>query len=371
MHKKIYELNYTMDDLQDSDIVVRHANLKSKCWVVRPGSRYRFINNFLEMGCIAMAHLDDSSPDEDVFEVLRDAKGEDVFTVCDAIEPNLTINVRGQVLSFLKEMAVGDVVFTLSGSNIYPGIISGDPYVASQAFSDSERFIVRRSVTWGDPIERSKIPVTLAKSFHAYQAIFSLGDNSKEIHHWLSAFFVSEGTYYSSLRVNQAGDLSHHSLKNLSEVMDRLQVLSLMIGDKEGFDLSNDLVTLETLLDVMKRFDRESLLVLTSQQVMMSPGDIWYGFKSNSLRSGVAFLVGLALLFNQTIAFADPELERIKEDVTPVIAQNLPAVKDNVDLEAVKQALWVKPAGQNRSFVDQEPSPELFPQDGTPRYSSR
>ncbi|WP_460143239.1 hypothetical protein [Pseudomonas sp. S3_B08] len=360
-----------MDELQDSNIIVRHANLKSKCWVVRPGARYKFINNFLELGCIAMAHLDDVSPDEEVFEELREAEGEAIFTICNELAPNLTINVRGQVLSFIKEMAVGDVVFTLSGANIYPGVITSTPYVANEAFSGSERFIVRRTVTWGDPIERSKIPITLAKSFHAYQAVFSLGDNSKEIHHWLSAFFVSDGTYYSSLRVNQAGDLSHHSLKNLSEVMDRLQVLSLMIGSEETSFLGEGPVSLETLLGFMKLFDEKSLLVLTSQQVVMSPGDLWYGFKSNSIRSGVAFLVGLAMLFNQTIAFADENLEKVKNDVTPIVMQNLSAVKDNVDLDAVKKTLWVKPAGQNRSFVDQEPSSELFPEDGAPRYSTR
>lgn len=364
-------LNAAMDDLQDSNIIVRSANLKSKCWVVRPGARYRFINNFLELGCVAMAHLDNSSPEEEIFKDLRNAEGEEVFTLCNKLEPGLTINVRGQVLSFIREMAVGDVVFTLSGAYIYPGIITSDPYVANEAFSGTERFIVRRSVTWGDPIERSKIPVTLAKSFHAYQAVFSLGDNSKEIHHWLSAFFVSEGTYYSSLRVNQAGDLSHHSLKNLSEVMDRLQVLSLMIGGEGASNLKDGPVSLDTLLEFMRRFDQESLLVLTSQQVVMSPGDLWYGFKANSIRSGVAFLVGLAMLFNQTIAFADEELESIKRDVTPIVMQNLPAVKDNVDLEGVKKSLWVKPAGQNRSFVDQEPSQELFPEDGAPRYSTR
>ncbi len=318
-----------------------------------------------------MAHLDDSNPDESDFSELRHAEGEAVFTLCSKIEPSLTINVRGQVLSFIREMNVGDVVFTLSGGNIYPGLISSDAYVAFDSFSSSERFIVRRSVTWGDPIERNKIPVTLAKSFHAYQAIFSLGDNSKEIHHWLSAFFISENTYYSSLRVNQAGDLSHHSLKNLSEVMDRLQVLSLMIGLENSVIPDRDPVELKTLLQWMQYFDEKSLLVLTSQQVVMSPGDLWYGFKSNSQRSGVAFLVGLAMLFNQTIAFADEDMEQIRNDISPIIERNLPAIKDQVDLEAVKRKLWVKPAGQNRSFVDQEPSQELFPEDGVPRYSTR
>lgn len=362
-----------MEDFASAGLLVRHTNLKSKCWVVRPGSRYRFINDFLGRGCIAMAHLDDAYLDSAEIENLRSAEGEAVYSFCNELPTKLTINTRGQVLAFIREMEVGDVVFTLSGTNVYPGIITGNPYAINDNFSEAERFSIRRNVSWGDPIDRGHIPVTLTKSFHAYQAVFSLGEKSKEIHHWLNAFFVSNETYYSSLRVNQPGDLSHHSLKNLSEIMDRLQVLSLMVGD-DKIDGSTH-VDLNLLLEQMRVFGDEGRLVLTSQQAVMSPGDLWYGFKTSSRRAGVAFLLGAAMLFNQQIAFADSELEAIRQEIAPIMQEHIVTLQKDVDLPAVQRSLLVKPASQNRSFVDHaadnlEESKQL-PKDGAPRYSTR
>jgi hypothetical protein len=362
-----------MEDFASAGLLVRHTNLKSKCWVVRPGSRYRFINEFLDLGCVAMAHLDDAYLDNSEIEKLRSAEGEVVYSFCNELPTKLTINTRGQVLAFIREMDIGDVVFTLSGANVYPGVITGHPYVASDNFSGAERFCIRRTVSWGDPIDRGHIPVTLTKSFHAYQAVFSLGEKSKEIHHWLNAFFVSNETYYSSLRVNQPGDLSHHSLKNLSEIMDRLQVLSLMIGDNE-IDGSTH-VDLKLLIEQMRVLGDEGRLVLTSQQAVMSPGDLWYGFRTGSRRAGVAFLLGAAMLFNQQIVFADSELETIRKEIAPIMQEHIATLQKDVDLPAVQRSLLVKPASQNRSFVDQAADKtsetKQLPKDGAPRYSTR
>lgn len=364
-----------MDDAYLTDIVVKQTNLKSKCWVVRPGARYRFIEPFLDDGFIAMAHLDGVHLEQEDLNYLKDSSGEDIYSACKQLDPSLTINARAQVIAFVSEMKVGDVVFTLSRDYIYPGIISSDASRVLLALSSDESFQVRREVTWGDRIEREKIPITLAKSFNAYQAVFSLGDNSKEIHHWLSSFFISDQTYFSSLRVNQEGSLSHHSLKNLSELMDRLQVLSIAIGqlDYGQFDLNiAEGLTLDQILSLMKEFDQQGLLQLTSQQVIASPGDLWYGIHTSSIRAGVAFLIGVALLFEQSIAFADPNLAKVCDEVKPLIEKNLHTVKKDVDLTAIKKTLWVGVSKQNKSFVEKErPPSDDFPLDGDPRYSTR
>lgn len=364
-----------MDDAYLNDIIVKHTNLKSKCWVVRPGARYRFIEPFLDEGFIAMGHLDGDYLEQEALDELRGASGEQIYTACEKLSTSLTINARAQVIAFVNDMKIGDVVFTLSRDYIYPGVISSDAFVTLLALSPDESFQVRREVTWGDRIERDKIPVTLAKSFNAYQAVFSLGENSKEIHHWLSSFFISENTYFSSLRVNQEGSLSHHSLKNLSELMDRLQVLSVAIGQNDQGQLNANIadgLTLDQMLKFMSEFDRKGLLLLTSQQVITSPGDLWYGLRTQSTRAGVAFLMGVALLFDQSIAFADPALSKICEEVKPLVEKNLKTVKQDVDLADVKKKLWVGVSKQNKSFVEKErPSSDDFPLDGDPRYSTR
>lgn len=364
-----------VDESSFQGLIVKSANMSSKCWVVRPGARYRFINQFIEDGFVATGHLDTAELTQFDLDALAGAEGDEIYSICGGLKSDLSINTRAQVISFVKEMEVGDVVFTLSGGYVYPGVIGSSAYVEHLPLSKAEIFQVRRKVVWGDKIDRDKIPVTLSKSFNAYQAVFSLGDNSKEIHHWLNSFFVSQGSYYTSLRVEQVGALSHHALKNLSEIMDRLQVLSVLIGQESKTDFRDgeyEPYTLEFLLASMEVFDEKGLLALNQQQLTMSPGDIWYELPSKCRRTGVAFLVGMALLFDQNIAFADPVLHKICEEVTPIVAQNMNAIKKDVNLESVKKNLWLKVSPQNKKFVQKAtPSAEEFPEDGDPRYSVR
>ncbi|MCQ3028549.1 hypothetical protein NLO74_21410 [Pseudomonas tremae] len=353
-------------------LIVKSANISSKCWVVRPGARYKFINQFVDDSFIAMGHLDAVELSQVDLDTLAAAEGEDVYSICSRLKSDLSINIRAQVVSFVSEMIEGDVVFTLSGGYIYPGVITSKVYIEELPLSKSETFQVRRKVVWGSRIDRNKIPVTLSKSFTAYQAIFSLGDNSKEIHHWLNSFFVSKDKFHTSLRVEQEGALSHHALKNLSEIMDRLQVLSLLIGREELPDLDEAQAgySLDFLLSSMEVFAAEGLLNLNQQQLTMSPGDIWYELPTKCVRTGVAFLVGMGMLFGQSIAFADPALHAVCEEVTPLVSQCMAELQKDVKLDDVKKSLWVRVPLQNKKFVEESPeSSDDFPEDGDPLYS--
>ncbi|WP_162884964.1 hypothetical protein [Pseudomonas syringae] len=359
---------------QDSvqGLLVKSANTSSKCWVVRPGARYRFISQFIEDSFIAMGHLDTVDLSQTDLDALGEAEGESVYSICSKLKSDLSINIRAQVVSFVNEMIEGDVVFTLSGGYIYPGVITSKAYLEKLPLSKSETFQVRRKVVWGSKIDRNNIPVTLSKSFTAYQAIFSLGDKSKEIHHWLNSFFVSKDKFHTSLRVEQEGALSHHALKNLSEIMDRLQVLSLLVGRQEPSDLGEGQTgySLDFLLSSMDAFAAEGLLNLNQQQLTMSPGDIWYELPTKCIRTGVAFLVGMGMLFGQSIAFADPALHAVCEEVTPLVSQCMAELQKDVNMDGIKKSLWVKVPTQNKKFVQESPEPsDDFPEDGDPLYS--
>lgn len=352
-------------------LLVKETDTKSKCWVVRPGSRYAYIRQFTEQDFIATAHLDSFDFSQDSLNKLKDSEGGSVYPACNEIAENLTINIRSQVLSFVNEMKVGDVVFTLSSEFVYPGVVMSDAEICDDNISSSDAFKVRRKVVWGERILRSAVPVTLSKSFNAYQAVFSLGDNSKEIHHWLSSFFISEDNYFSSLSVRQKGSLSHHALKNLSELMDRLQVFALMVSEGK---VDDKVLSLEQILAEMQEyaFDGRDLLALTSQQVLMSPGDIWYGFGTLSKKAGVTFLVGVALLFGQNICFADDELEAIRKDVSPLVEAHVGVLQEGTSLAHINKALWVDVSKQNKTFVSQADSDSrVFPEDGESRHSVR
>lgn len=361
-----------MQNFSSHGLTVKNIDLSSKCWVVRPGVRYRFINEFIEDGFIATAHLDDVELTQDDIDELRYAEGEHIYTLCTKFNPELSNNTRAQVISFIKEMSEGDVVFTLSGGFVYPGIVKSAPYLEMLPLSKDENFQVRRKVAWGDRIERDKIPVTLSKSFTAYQAVFSLGGNSKEIHHWLNSFFISDERFCASLRVEQRAALSHHALKNLSEIMDRVEVLSRLIGGEESFELFNTAAPYrsDVLKKAMAEFACQGILSLKQQQLTMSPGDIWYELPTRCKRTGVIFMVTMAMLFSQSVAFADPALAEISREVSPIVQRSLEEIKEGVDFQSVQRELWLNVPAQNEEFVKQDLNvSDDFPDDESSPYS--
>lgn len=160
----------------------------------------------------------------------------------------------------------------MTSNQIIPGVIKSEAYfnpttIRFQQNTD-ETFSIRRDVEWGSIIDRKDVPLTISRSFLAYQAVFSLGDYSTEVFHWLSSFFINEDGYYSSLRIQQKDSINHHALKTLSEVIDRIQVISLLAENSE----LNDDISLEYLQEQMEKLYEEGKLTLTAQQMLMSPG---------------------------------------------------------------------------------------------------
>lgn len=348
------------------------VNLSSKCWVVRPGSRYRFISEFIENEIIATGHLDNLQINELTFTepITQENKARSL----EGFDSIMGKNVKPQIENFVIDMQVGDVVFTLNSSHVIPGVIKSEPYYSGDSFSESEGFHVRRRVQWGEPILRKKIPITIQKSFNAYQAIFSLGDNSKEVFHWLSSFFIDGNDYYSSLRIEQPGALKHHTLKQLAELIDRIQVLSIMISryhSNEESNAENPLtVSYEALQSAMLQYSEEGLLDLTSQQILMSPGDLWLKFSSQSRHAGVAFLYLMLVTTTsvnsaQALEFTNESHTQELEEIVETINANRSVLGHGLDISSITRQLILKPAAQNSEFVDSNIiEQDDFPEDG-------
>ncbi|WP_147198383.1 hypothetical protein [Pantoea sp. CCBC3-3-1] len=352
-------------------ISVQQIDLTAKCWVVRPGVRYRFFSYFLENGVIATAHLDGLTPGN--IDFTTEISREEIFDRIDGLERIGSRNIHTQIENFISEMCIGDVVFTLSGDLVVPGVITSLPYFDRVRLSDDQDnngFHVRRHVTWGDPIRRRDVPLAIQKSFNAYQAVFSLGDRSDEVLHWLMSFFITDNTFCTSLRIEQHEAIKHHTLKQLSELVDRVQVISLLIGEDFDGEFSNDLVQSE-----MDRFYEDGLLTLTAQQMLMSPGDVWLQFRTTNRKAGIAFILIMAAIFNQNVSFASVDDNQIGREILPHIEGKAEIAKSGLNFERVAQSLELHVKRQNRNFARANPTSRErnsgidFPEDGDARHS--
>ncbi len=354
------------------DLIIDSVNVNSKCWVVRSGVRYRYVTQFYEGGFIATGHLDDFDLEPNLFD---QALGYgNISQHIPELDETITRNIKTQIENFVLDMSIGDVVFTMDSRYVIPGVVKSAPFISLDAISQNEQFCVRRTVEWGEPIPRNSIPITIQRSFSAYQAIFSLGENSKEIFHWLMAFFISEESYYGSLRVEQPRAIKHHTLKQLNELIDRIQVLSLLIGEHLDNDIQDDFIlTFEDIQAATERFSDTGELNLTVQQMLMSPGDLWLKFTSTSNIAGTAFLCAL-LSFSSpasSLTFVNGDYNDNIEQITQMINANRDVVYQGINVEAVKRQLILDAADQNTEFVVSEPTKhpdDDFPDDGDPRH---
>jgi len=338
-------------------IKVESVNINAKCWVVRPGVRYRYSSEFIDGGFVAMGHMDGIINQKDRgylnFNDLQELESK--YTEIS----KLTVNVTSQINSFIFDMNVGDVVFTMTPSLIIPGIIKSDAYYDPKTIKlqqkTSETFSIRRTVEWGTPIKRSEIPLKFIKSFNAYQAIFSLGDFSKEIYHWLSSFFISGDGFYSSLRIEQPDSINHHALKMLSEVIDRIQVLSLLLENISPDDKIN--IDLAMIQEHMERMSDEGLLNLTAQQMLMSPGDFWLGLKTGSKRSGVAFILLMAMIVSDSnVSFAGTSYQSEEVIARELVTKHGAVVMEGINMAKIKKQLELGVGKQNKKFVEANPN---------------
>ncbi|MDP9768086.1 UNVERIFIED_ORG: hypothetical protein J2S99_001452 [Atlantibacter hermannii] len=355
-------------------LLIDNINFSSKIWVVRPGIRYLYTGKFIDNSYIAIGHLDEYGVVEDL--LLSGIDYENIDKVIPEYNKIDSRNVKTQIETFLIEMKVGDVVFTLDSKHVIPGVIKTKPFLSNEPISDLDHFILRRTVEWGEPILRKNIPVTIQRSFTGYQTVFSLSEHSEELFHWLMSFFISGDNYFGSLRIEQHHALKHHTLKQLSELIDRIQVISILIAEKYEADPSiekiNTKITFEELQRAMERYSDEGRLDLTVKQITMSPGDLWLQFKSPSRIAGTVFLYLLLTTMGRTeeFKFTDATYANELQKVHHIVENNREILTEDIDLSKVKRQLILRVSEQNVEFVESSPTSnngDGFPNDGAPK----
>lgn len=357
-----------------ADLLIDSINFESNIWVVRPGVGYRYTVSFIDGSFIAIGHLDEFDISQETFS--EEISYENIGDKIEEYNSIQTRNVKSQIDNFIINMKVGDVVFTLDKRFVIPGVIRSNVFYSNDSISNEEQFHVRRTVEWGEPILKSSIPVTIQRSFTAYQTVFSLNEHSQELYHWLMSFFISGDNYFGSLRIEQPNALKHHTLKQLSELIDRIQVLSILIAKTyeddptivdRGFD-----ITFDQLQNAMATYSDEGLLALTVQQITMSPGDVWLKFTSSSKIAGSVFLYLILTTTSpgKSLEFTDGTYASELEKVQNIAESNRHILREGINIEQVKRQLILKASEQNKEFVESSPTSvnnDGFPQDGAPR----
>ncbi|HFQ9383849.1 hypothetical protein PTT65_21020 [Serratia ureilytica] len=346
-----------------AECTILNMDLDANCWVVRPGRDYEYYEHFIYSKIAAIGHFDDfitkeGEISEDDFALLM----REYYT--DSAKKGLsqhTISANvNQVKKFLFSMEIGDLVFTIGSGTVVAGIITSNAYVSydvvNPKIDDRERkdlnFKIRRDVMWGQSYNREVIPDAVKRSFKANQAVFSASEHLKSIYHWINTVFISDGTVYSSSRINQEEDIHHYSVTKFSEVLNKLEALATLVElNFENENLDSD-ISLDDIKNQLNALAIDDLLNLTTQQSFMSPGEYWTGFTGRTRVATIAFTLAICELLNVNPVFADEKDAHIAQVITAPVSTAVQKIKNDNNMDIVIGKLELEMPRQNKRVVE-------------------
>lgn len=143
--------------------------------------------------------------------------------------------ILGQIIRFVCEMSVGDVVIipTEKSTRITFGIVESDIYVEqlNQADLESLRangmcdYLKRRKVKWIKTVYREKLDPLLYKMLRAHQTISCCDEYADQIDRTLEAIYVKDDKAYLTVQVKQPKDIKAHDMYSLYRLLyDTLEI---------------------------------------------------------------------------------------------------------------------------------------------------
>ncbi|HBN7142282.1 hypothetical protein [Escherichia coli] len=346
-----------------AECIILNMDLNANCWVVRPGRDYEFFGHFLHGKVAAIGHFDDFITNdgpisEDDFESLMHEYYVDAAKKGYS-QQIISANVN-QVKKFLFNMNVGDLIFTIGSGVVVAGIITSDAYCSDEVInyniddkiSKDLDFKIRRDVTWGRSYNRENIPDAVKRSFKANQTVFSSAEHLRSIYHWLNTVFISDGTVYSSSRINQEDDIHHYSVTKYAEVLNKLEALATLVEDKFNENTFDSSISLDDIKKQLSLLASNDLLNLTTQQSFMSPGDYWTGFTGKTRVSVIAFTIAICELLSVTPTFADQQDIEIANQIAVPIKLAVHEIKNDNDMEVVIKKLELAMPMQNKKVIE-------------------
>lgn len=333
----------------------------SKFWVVRSGDGGVFYDHFVQNSIAAIGHIDAMDFNDqtlgnknEVVKLVHSYKN----TLLEKKETLASAsNKAGQVLRFINDMSIGDVIITLDAKRIVVGKITSAPYkdIGNVKLTNVDgttdekllKFSLRRKVEWGKTQFREKLPLAINNSFRANQTVFSANEYWKELNHWLSVAFISDNEAYISSRIEQTEGINNLDIAQYSIIINKIEAIAETIINHGDLSFNYEEL-LDYFEETYKKLRIERTFTVTTQQVFLSPGDLWAktsGTRTKSLLVVCAFLI----MFNIKPTFADKNDELFFENNYEYISLLIDKVKDDENFEEVKQGLALKVPEQKLS----------------------
>lgn len=356
----------------------------SKFWVVRSGDGGVFYNHFVHNSIVAIGHIDNMDYNDEILDN-SDAVETLILKYKNALlEKKESLasasNKAGQVNRFINQMSIGDVVITLDGKRIIVGVIKSKPYKCTDNVTlknidgtTSElmlKFSLRRQVDWGKSQKRNTLSLAINNSFRANQTVFSANEHWKELNHWLSVAFISEGEAYISSRIEQKKGINNLDIAQYSIIINKIEAIAETLAENDiGKTSSEELIKIfeENYLELR----RSRSFTVTTQQVFLSPGDLWAKSSGDRLKSLIViatflFMFGIEPTFasEQDKQFVDANrqaitllIDKVKHD------ESFTEVQEGLDLHVPNQKISKNTESGTSQTVDVKDDTDVEPDD--------
>ncbi|SUG41588.1 Uncharacterised protein [Salmonella enterica subsp. arizonae] len=346
----------------------------SKFWVVRSGDGGMFYDHFVHNSIAAIGHIDAMefsnqtlSNKEEVIKLVHNYKN----TLLEKKETLASAsNKAGQVLRFINEMSVGDIIITLDAKRIIVGKITSNPYKDIESvtllnvdgITDEKllKFSLRRNVEWGKTQFRDKLPLAINNSFRANQTVFSANEYWKELNHWLSVAFISDNEAYISSRIEQTEGINNLDIAQYSIIINKIEAIAQTIADNDNLDFDNKEL-LALFENTYKELRKNRTFTVTTQQVFLSPGDLW-AKTSGSRKKSLLVVCTFLIMFNIEPSFADDKDKIFFDNNYESISLLINKVKNDENFEEVKSGLALKVPTQklNKKYKPANPQKKCY-----------
>ncbi|EIX9388575.1 hypothetical protein FKL27_16735 [Klebsiella pneumoniae] len=218
------------------------------------------------------------------------------------------------------------------------------------------KFSLRRKVEWGKTQFRDKLPLAINNSFRANQTVFSANEHWKELNHWLSVAFISDDEAYISSRIEQTEGINNLDIAQYSIIINKIEAIAQTIADNDNSNLDE-----EGLLDLFentyKELRKSRTFTVTTQQVFLSPGDLWAKTSGNRKKSLLVVCTFL-IMFNIEPSFADDNDKLFFENNHASISLLIDKVKNDENFEEVKNGLALKVPAQKLNKKNKSVNPQ-------------
>ncbi len=322
-------------------------------WVVRSdGGAY--YSHFLANSLVAIGHLDNMDYSQSTLTNAEEKERLLIGYRRSLIDNNEQLasasNKAGQVSRFINEMNIGDYVITLSASRIVVGVITSQAYKSTESVtilnddgSTNEslmQYSLRRNVMWGRSQDRGELPLVINNSFRANQTVFSANEHWKELNHWMSVAFISDGEAYISARIEQREGINNLDIAQYAIIINKIEAIAESLVQNSTEHMTNEeLILLFKQTYRQLRTDRS--FTVTTQQVFLSPGDLWAKISGGRQKS-LVFVCAFLMMFGTPVTFSNQNDESFINEHRTAIITMLNEVKVDEDFDEVRDGLRLR-----------------------------